>query len=98
MVARLLLLVLLALAACAVTPPGDRWERPDHTLPTASESIYCRDEARRQAAVRYPDQPPREERGLPRIEDQRRFPAEIQFYAQCMRRSGFVRVSAPPAG
>ena len=90
------LLPLLLLAACAATPPGDRWERPaDHTQPTASESGYCRDEGRRQAAVRYPDQPPREERGLPRMDDQRRFPAEIQFYEQCMRRSGFLRVSAP---
>ena len=87
---------LLGLAACTAPAGGDRWERPaDRTLPTASESIYCRDEARRQAAVRYPDQPPREQRGLPRLEDQRRFPAEIQFYDQCMRRAGFVRVPAP---
>jgi hypothetical protein len=96
---RILVSALLGLAGCSATPTGDRWERPaDHTLPAASESLYCRDEARRQAAVRYPDQPPREERGIPRLEDQRRFPAEIQFYDQCMRRAGFVRVTAPAAG
>ncbi len=91
---RLVPLVLLV-AACAM-PPGERWERPaDHALPSVSESGYCRDEARRQALMRYPDQPPREERGLPRIEDEHKFPAELRFYEQCMTRSGFVRVSAP---
>jgi len=88
-------LPLLLLAACAATPPGERWERPDHTPPLASESIYCRDEARRQAAVRYPDQPAREDRGLPRISDERKFPAEIRFYELCMTRAGFTRVSTP---
>lgn len=87
---------MLALAACSATPPGERWERPaDHSLPAASESLYCRDEARRQASARYPDQPAREERGLPRISDERRFPAEIRFYELCMTRAGFVRVSGP---
>ncbi|MBN9088093.1 MAG: hypothetical protein J0J01_14380 [Reyranella sp.] len=89
-------ILMLALAACSATPPGERWERPaDHSLPAASESLYCRDEARRQASARYPDQPAREERGLPRISDERRFPAEIRFYELCMTRAGFVRVSGP---
>ena len=89
----------LALAACSATPPGERWERPaDHSLPTASESIYCRDEARRQASIRYPDQPARGDRGLPRISDERKFPAEIRFYEQCMTRAGFVRVNGSASG
>lgn len=89
-------LVSLALGACTAPPAGERWERPaDHSLPAASESIYCREEARRQASVRYPDQPAREDRGLPRISDERKFPAEIRFYELCMTRAGFVRVGGP---
>jgi hypothetical protein len=94
MIARMPLLALLALAACVAS--SDRWERvDDHSLPSSSETSDCHFEARRQAFVRYPDQPASEERGLPRIEDQRRFPAEIQMFEQCMTRKGFVRVSAP---
>jgi hypothetical protein len=29
--------------------------------------------------------------------DDRRFPAEIRFYEQCMTRLGYVRASAAPA-
>src|SRR5689334_17119237 len=94
MVRRLLPLVLLA--ACT-GEPAEPWQRADRTPPTAGETFMCHDEARRQAGARYPDAPPREARGLPRIEDQRRFPAEIKFFEQCMTRQGFVRVAAPPA-
>jgi hypothetical protein len=86
-------LALLSIAAC--TASGDRWERPDRTPPTVRETSYCHEEARRQAAFRYPDQPRRDDMGGPRLEDNRRFPAEIDFYEQCMTRLGFVRVSAP---
>jgi hypothetical protein len=93
---RLVSLAALAVAACT-SQPAEPWENPDHTPPKVSEVAYCHDEARRQASVRYPAQPPREERGLPRITDQREFPAEIRFYEQCMKRQGFVRVAAPAA-
>jgi hypothetical protein len=93
---RLTLLAVLALASCA-GQQAEPWQRPDRTPPTASETFYCHDEAQRQAGVRYPGQPPREQRGLPRIEDQREFPAEIRFFEQCMTRRGFVRASAPLA-
>lgn len=90
-------ILMLALGAC-VTISGDRWERPeDHSLPSPSQTLYCHEEARRQASVRYPDQPVRDDRGLPRIPDDRKFPAEIRFYEQCMTRAGFVRVSGPAA-
>jgi hypothetical protein len=94
---RLVLLAVLAVAACA-SQPAEPWEGPGHTPPKASEVAYCHDEGRRQASVRYPAQPPREERGLPRISDQREFPAEIRFYEQCMTRLGYVRAAAPKAG
>lgn len=93
-VVRLLPLVLMAVAACA-DRPAEPWEGPGHTPPKVSEVAYCHDEGRRQASVRYPAQPPREERGLPRISDEREFPAEIRFYEQCMTRLGYRRVSAP---
>src|SRR5690349_9668160 len=93
---RLVSLAVLAVAGCA-GQPAEPWEGPDRTPPKASEVGYCHDEARRQASVRYPPQPPREERGLPRISDQREFPAEIRFYEQCMTRLGYVRVAAPNA-
>jgi hypothetical protein len=32
-------LALLSIAAC--TASADRWERPDHTPPTARETSYC---------------------------------------------------------
>jgi hypothetical protein len=97
MMSRRAWLALLVVAGCA-TGSADRWQRSDdRTPPTASETFYCHDEAQRQAGVRYPGQPPREQRGLPRIEDQREFPAEIRFFEQCMTRQGFVRASAPLA-
>lgn len=91
---RLLPLAVLALAACTGRPAAP-WERADGARPNASEVAYCHDEARRQASARYPAQPPREDRGLPRISDEREFPAEIRFYEQCMTRLGYGRVSAP---
>jgi len=94
MLRTLLPLALLSIAA-ACTALADRWERPDHTLPTARETSYCREEARRQAAFLYPDQPRHEDMGGPRVEDNRKFSAEISLYERCMTRLGFVRVSAP---
>ena len=90
----LLPFTLFALSACAGQPP-DPWERPDHTPPSVSETSFCREDARRQASSLYPDQAPNDAVGLPRTSDQRRFPAEIRFYEQCMTRQGFVRASAP---
>jgi hypothetical protein len=91
---RLVSLAVLAVAACT-GQTAEPWEGPDRAPPKASEVGYCHDEARRQASVRYPAQPPREERGLPRISDQREFPAEIRFFEQCMKRLGYMRVAAP---
>jgi hypothetical protein len=87
-------LILLAVAACA-TAQSEPWARPDGTAPPVTEVGDCHFEARRQAIVRYPDQPRREERGIPAIEDERRFPAEIRFFEQCMTRKGYARVVAP---
>jgi len=93
---RLLPFAFLALAACSGQPP-EAWERPDHTTPTVSDTSLCREDARRQAGSLYPDQAPNDAVGLPRTSDERRFPAEIRFYEQCMTRQGFVRMSAAPA-
>jgi hypothetical protein len=41
--------------------------------------------------MRYPDQIRRDASGVVRIEDERRFPAHVGFFEQCMRRKGFVR-------
>ena len=87
----------LQLAACSGQPPAEPWERPDHTTPTVSDTSLCREDARRQAGSLYPDQAPNDAVGLPRTSDERRFPAEIRFYEQCMTRQGFVRMSAAPA-
>ena len=89
------LLLGLQLAACSGQPAAEPWEKPDHTPPTATDTSYCRDEARRQAHILYPSQPASESRGLPRTTDQRNFPAEIRFYEQCMTRLGYVRAAAP---
>jgi hypothetical protein len=89
----LLSFAVLALAACS-GQPAERWERPDHTPATAGETSYCREEARRQGGALYPDQPPDDAAGTPRLSDDRRFPAELRFYAQCMTRTGFVRAAA----
>lgn len=88
----------LQLGACTNPPPAaEPWQKPDHALPTATDASYCRDEARRQANILYPAQPASEARGLPRITDQRNFPAEIRFYEQCMTRLGYVRAGGPTA-
>jgi hypothetical protein len=91
--ASLLSFAVLALAACSGQPPQP-WERPDHTPPTASETSYCREEARRQGGTLYPDRPPNDAAGVPRQSDDRRFASEVRFYEQCMTRSGFVRAAA----
>jgi hypothetical protein len=86
----------LQLAACSGQPPPDPWERPDHAPPSATDTSYCRQEARRQAHILYPGQAPNDARGLPRTTDQRNFPAEVRFYEQCMTRLGYVRAGAAP--
>jgi hypothetical protein len=92
---RLLPFALLALAAACAGQPPEPWEKPDHTLPTATETSYCHQDSRRQAETLYPDRAPNDAVGQPRITDERRFPAEIRLYEQCMTRSGFARVVAP---
>ena len=92
-IARLLPLAVLAVAGC--TGRAEPWTAADGAPPKVSEVAYCHDEARRQASARYPDQPAREDRGLPRISDERKFPAEVRFYEQCMTRLGYVRAPAP---
>src|SRR5690348_15628100 len=88
----------LQLGACTNPPSAaEPWQRPDGTPPTATDTSYCRDEARRQANILYPAQPASDARGLPRVTDQRNFPAEIRFYEQCMTRRGYVRAAAPAA-
>ena len=85
------------LSACASQPPAEPWARPDGAPPSATDTSYCRQEARRQANILYPAQPASEARGLPRTTDQRNFPAEIRFYEQCMTRRGYVRANTTPA-
>lgn len=87
----------LQLAACSGQPPADPWERPGRTPPSATDTSYCHQEARRQADLLYPAQPASEARGLPRITDQRNFPAEVRLYEQCMTRLGYVRANTTPA-
>lgn len=95
---RLLSLAVLSLAACAgQTNAPEPWERPDHTPPTVTDTSFCRNEGRRQAETLYPDRAPNDAVGVPRMPDDRRFPAEIRFYEQCMTRLGYVRASAAPA-
>jgi hypothetical protein len=89
-----LLPLLLLVAACSSAPP-EPWARADGAPPGAADVSDCRFQARNQAGLRYPDQPPNVARGLPSIQDERRFPAEIRFYEECMTRKGFVRTSAP---
>ena len=84
----------LQLAACS-GQSAEPWEKADHMPPTATDTSYCREEARRQANILYPAQPASEARGRPRITDQRNFPAEIRFYERCMTRLGYVRAAAP---
>ena len=92
---RLVPFTVLALAACSGQPSAQPWERADHTPPSATDTSYCRQEARRQADTLYPDQAPNDATGRPRTTDQRNFPAEIGFYDQCMTRLGYVRASPP---
>lgn len=93
----LLSLAVLALACCSGQPP-EPWERPDHTPPTVTDTAFCHNEGRRQASTLYPDRAANDVRGLPRTSDDRRFPAEVRFYEQCMTRLGYVRASAAPVG
>ena len=83
----------LLVAACAPAQPGETWERPVHTPPTVTETFYCRVEARREAGMIYPDRPPSDAAGTPRMQDPSRFPAELRFYEQCMTRLGFARAA-----
>jgi hypothetical protein len=89
-------LAMLVAAACAGQPPAEPWQRPDGGAPSVTDTSFCRQEARRQANVLYPGAPANDARGLPRTTDERNFPAEIQFYEQCMTRLGYMR-AAPPA-
>ena len=89
-------LVGLQLAACTGQSPAEPWARADGAPPSATDTSYCRQEARRQANILYPAQPASEARGLPRTTDQRNFPAEVRFYEQCMTRLGYVRAGAAP--
>ena len=66
------------------------------TPPTVTDTSFCRQEGRRQAETLYPDRTPNDAVGVPRTPDDRRFPAEIRFYEQCMTRLGYVRASATP--
>jgi hypothetical protein len=94
---RLLPFALIVLVAACAGQPAEPWEKPDHTPPTVAETSFCHQEARRQAGSLYPDQAPNGAVGTPHISDERRFPAEVSFYEQCMTRSGFARVAQPPA-
>jgi hypothetical protein len=83
-----------ALAACA-GQQAEPWVAADGTSPPVSEVGDCHAEANRQAATRYPDQLRRDSGSVVRIEDERRFPAHIGFFEQCMKRKGYARASAP---
>jgi hypothetical protein len=86
---------LVVLAACSATPQDAGWERhDDHSPPTMADSSDCRFQARRHAELRYPNQPREQAGRSPRYDDDRRFPAEIGFYQDCMRQKGFVRAAA----
>jgi hypothetical protein len=91
---RFLPLAMLALAACS-GQPADPWQRPDGTPTNATDTSYCRQEARQQANVLYPGAPPNDALGRPRTTDERNFPAELRFYEHCMTRLGYVRAGAP---
>lgn len=86
--------IAFVLAACS-GQPAEPWQRPDGTLTTATDTSYCRQEARRQANILYPPQRTNDVRGLLRTPDQRNFPAEVRFYEECMIRLGYVRASVP---
>jgi hypothetical protein len=83
-----------ALAACA-SPQAEPWAAADGTSPSVAEVGDCHVEANRQSAVRYPDQVRRDSGSVVRFENDRRFPAHIGFFEQCMERKGYVRASAP---
>ncbi len=78
--------VLLGLFGCLQTDPWVR--RDDLSTPTIADASDCHMEARRLATARYPRQVSRLMYGP---EHERRFPAEISFFEQCMRRTGFAR-------
>jgi hypothetical protein len=92
------MLLVLTLTGCAGRQ-SEHWERQDDRSPPGmSETSDCRFQARRQAEIQYPDRP-REQAGRFPGYDDRRFPAELAFYEECMRRKGFVRMNATtPAG
>ncbi len=100
---RLTLALALPLVGTACAGPSLRWEgRSAGTAPTVAETDDCRQQARRQAALRFPRQPP----GAPSrrrapspgdvVADSDRFAAENGFYAQCMRQKGFELVDGSP--
>jgi hypothetical protein len=78
--------VLLGLLGCLQTDPWVR--RDDQSTPTIADTSDCHMEARRLATAQYPRQVNRFMYGT---EDERRFPAEISIFEQCMRRTGFTR-------
>jgi hypothetical protein len=82
------LFVLLGLPGCS-TLQADPWvRRDDRSTPTIADTSDCHMEARRLATARYPRQFNRFMYGA---EDEQHFPAEISFFEQCMRRTGFER-------
>jgi hypothetical protein len=84
-----LYLAIFVLGSCVQAQ--DPWVRKDDGSPPAvGDTSDCRIEAARSASFRYPDQPRQGQSG-PSVEDDRRFPAELEFYNQCMTRKGFVR-------
>jgi hypothetical protein len=87
-----LLALAFALAACTLQPPGEGWERPqDRTPANVTDTSACHIDARRQAEIRYPQQSYEQMGRWPRYDDDRRFPAEMAFYRECMLRMGYVR-------
>jgi hypothetical protein len=94
-------LALLAalLAACTAGSPA-AWQNPtDRSGPSMSDTSDCRAQARRQAELRYPDEPiaPRTTRDpLYRQQNPDRFPSEVRLFELCMERKGFARVAAQP--
>ena len=83
---RLLCIFVVRLAGCS-TLQVEPWERrDDRSTPTTADTSDCHMEARRRATAQYPGQL---NRFMYRTEDERRFPAEISYFEQCMQRKGF---------
>ena len=91
--------LLLLCVACA--QPSLRWEsRVDGRTPTVADSDDCRHQARRQAELRFPQEPsdsPRRHAPSPSdvVADSDRLAAENAFFTQCMRQKGFELVDCP---